>query len=230
MNLKVFAVLFLAVAIGFTACKKSSDAPAAGALPAALNVINATTDTINFYLNGTRLNSNGNLYPASSSGYINVASGAQNYQVKNVFNPVNSVVKPLFSINLKLDTSSFSSLFVAGNTADLAFKTDDILVTNATVNTSLVRFVNASPDAGSLDMHIGDTVKFDGLNFKSASGFALTGVSGLKPVIVYKSGSSTPVINTTVAIVSGLTYTFYVQGSEKATGAGALSVGVSRNN
>jgi len=47
-----------------------------------LNVTNASTDTLNYYLNGTRVNNASSIYPLGSSGYIGVAVGQQNYQFK----------------------------------------------------------------------------------------------------------------------------------------------------
>src|SRR6185312_5588581 len=113
MNIRIVALLFIACAAIFTACKKNNDAPAAR-YTSNLNIINASTDTVNFYLNGSRLNGNSNLYPLYSSGYLQVPAFAQNFQVKKLFNQTTNAVQQLFSIPLNLDTAKGYSLFIAG--------------------------------------------------------------------------------------------------------------------
>lgn len=228
MNTKVLLFLLTGMLLVISSCKKIDDAPAATPPTSGLNLVNASADTVNFYLNGTRLNQ-GNLYPAGSSGYFNVSSGEQNYQVKSIFNQQTSVVKTLFGLPLKLDSGAFSSLFIAGTTADLAFKITDNLSFVDSAGFSYVRFVNASPDAGSLDMYIGDTVKFKNQVFKQASDFTLVGISSLKPINVYKAGSTTPIISGHVSLVQNGFYTFYVKGRLNGTGNSVLSVGTTLN-
>jgi len=96
-------------------------------------------------------------------------------------------------------------------------------------STCYVRFVNASPDAGSLDFAVGDTVKFTGQAFKTAGGFMLVGISGVKPIRVYKSGTTTPIMSFTYNIGAGQTYTFYARGKLSGTGANAFSIATSLN-
>jgi hypothetical protein len=194
-----------------------------------LNIINASVDSVNFYLNGDRLNNNSNLYPSASSGYFKVLYGQQNYEIKKIFNPVTSIVQPLFSKTLTLDTGKYYSLFIAGETAALAFSTVDTLKADTIKNTCLVRFVNASPDAGSLDMAVGDTTQFKNQAFKSASGFVLVGVSGLKPIKVYATGSTVPIISSRVSLLAGKSYTFYSKGKLNGTGNAVFSVGTTVN-
>lgn len=229
MNIRVLGLLFGILMIGLSACKKNNDAPVVSTAIDSLNVVNATADTINFYLNGTRLNNNSNLYPSGSSGYYQVPAGSQAYQVKKIFNPATSVVQTLFNLTLPLDAHHYYSLFVAGETADQAFTTLDTLRQDTTINQCYVRFVNASPDAGNLDFAVGDTLKFTNKPFKSSSGFVSVGVSGFKPIVLYQSGSSTPLISTTYSLIAGESYTFYTQGKLSGTGNSALSIGVTLN-
>jgi hypothetical protein len=216
-------------AIGLSACKKNNDAPSTVNSIDSLNIINASVDTINFYLNGTRLNNNSNLYPAGSSGYYTVPSGLQSYQIKKAFNPATSIVQTLFSIPLTFEAHHYYSLFVAGETLALAFSTVDTLKANTIKNTCKVRFVNASPDAGSLDMAVGDTTQFKNQAFKSASGFVLVGVSGRKPIKVYATGSTVPIISGIVNLLAGKSYTFYSKGKLNGTGNAVFSVGATIN-
>ncbi|HZX59667.1 MAG TPA: hypothetical protein VFE54_13110, partial [Mucilaginibacter sp.] len=73
------------------------------------------------------------------------------------------------------------------------------------------------------------TLKFTGKAFKSSSGFVSVGVSGKKPIVLYQSGSSTPLISTTYSLIAGQSYTFYTQGKLSGTGNSALSIGVTLN-
>ena len=65
MGMKSYHVVLLAGLItAFLSCKKNNDAPVVSTSIDSLNVVNATANTINLYLNGTRLNNNSNLYPS----------------------------------------------------------------------------------------------------------------------------------------------------------------------
>ena len=229
MNIRVIGLLFGIFVTGLYACKKNNDAPVVSTAIDSINVVNATADTMNFYLNGTRLNNNSNLYPSGSSGYYQVPAGSQAYQVKKIFNPATNVARTLFNITLPLEAHHYYSLFVAGETADQAFTTLDTLRRDTTTNQCYVRFVNASSDAGSYDFAVGDTLKFTGKAFKTSSGFVSVGVTSKKPILLYQSGSATPLISTTYSLVAGGSYTFYTQGKLGGTGNSALSIGVTLN-
>ena len=226
MNTRLTLFLFLSVITGISACKKN-DLPVTN-LISKINLINASPDTVNFYLNGTRL-SKSNLYPAGSSGYFDVVYGEQNYQVKDVFDPKGSTVRPLFSKTLNLDTSKTYSFFIVDETAENAFLTDDDLQPDTTVNECFVRFVNASPDAGALDFAVGDTVKFSNVAFKTASEFKSVGVSSLKPINLYRAGSATPVISGHFGLLAGKSYTFYSKGKLTGTGNSLFGLGATLN-
>jgi len=227
MNTRLLILFFIAAITGLSACKKNNDVPTVTST-AFLNIVNASPDTVNFYLNGTRLNNNSNLYPAGSSGYFNVTDGQQNYQVKKIFNPLTNSVQTLFTIPLKLDSAGDYSLFITDGTLANTFSTTDVLLAvpdSLAATNCYVRFVNASPGAGNLDMTVGDTVKFTNMPFKSASNFVLVGASGLKPISVYQTGSTTPIVSGHLAMIPGYSYTFYSYGKLNGTGNSAFSVG-----
>jgi len=227
MNIRLIIGIFTAFIIGLTACKKNDDAPTVITSIDSLNVINASADTVNFYLNGTRLNAS-NLYPGGSSGYYTVPSGLQTYQVKNVFNPASSVVKTLFSLPLTLVPHRYNSLFIGGESASQAFSVIDTLQADTAAGKCYVRFVNASPDGGKLDFAAG-TVKFSGQEFKAASGFKQVDTASLKLIALYQSGSATPLISGHYPLLVGKSYTFYSKGKPGGTGNAAFSIGVTIN-
>lgn len=198
---------------------------------------NASADTVNIYLNGTRLDNNSDLSPGVSSGYYNVPSGAQAFQIKKKFNPITSVVQPLFSITSPADGYHYHTLFVVDETQANAFFTADtlrFLVDTGTISTTCyVRFVNASADAGNLDF-VANSTKFSNQVFKTGSGFKPVAVSAstdtLATINVYHAGQTTPIISGHYSLLPGNAYTFWTQGKLNGTGNLTFSVNATINS
>jgi len=232
MNIRLFALLFFAVIIGFESCK-DKDLPPATPLQAYLNVVNATTDTIKFYINGTRQNNVSNLFVGGSTSYLSVISGTQNYK----FSDAVGNFATLFTTTYDLLDSVNYSLFVAGATPDKAFLIADPLLsaynalaadsTDTLGTESVVRFVNASPDAGALNVTVGagDTVNINNAAFKYAGPYILF-TSGLKEVKVFQTGSTTPKIDTMITFLSLQRYTLFTKGLLNGKGTSAFSVSI----
>lgn len=221
---RIIILLGVVFIIGMVACKKNNDAPSVK-LVSHLNIINASTDTVNLYLNGSRLNNNSNLYPLYSSGYLQVPAFAQNFQVKKLFNQATNTVQQLFSIPVKLDTSKYYSLFIAGETQAQAFTTVDPLHTDTTSRKCLVRFVNASSDTTSrYDMVIGSAPKITGQKFGTASNFSYADTSSVAPIALFKAGSTDTIAKFTLSLLEHKWYTVYTTG--KLGGAGSAALGL----
>jgi hypothetical protein len=216
MNTKIPIFLFAVFVIGLASCKKGTGDLVPTVLTSSLDVINAGADTVNFYENGTRLNNTSNLYPLGTLGYLSVTAGAQNYQVKKAGNP-----NTLITIPLTLSAANGYTLFIAGETADKTFMLKDQLGTDTTKG-AWIRFVNASPIDGTVDVTIGAKFSYKNIAFKSATPY--TKVSGgLNLLTIYQSGSSTPLttpgnLNLTV----GGIYTLYTKGVLNGTGNSAI--------
>lgn len=217
----------MVVVAGWLSCKKNNDAPTV-LTTAQLNLVNASSNTINFYLNGTRLNNTTSFYPGGSLGYVfNVASGTQNYQFKIAGNE-----NILFTKPLTLDSGKKYSLYISGQTADNAFMTNDVLTAD-TAGNALVRFVNASPDSsplvvafegGSTATTILDTIKFSSVAYKTTTDFIKVKGGFSHNVSVYQaSSSSNPKRDTTVILNSGQIYTIYSYGLVGTVGNQALN-------
>ncbi len=199
-------------------------------------VINASADTVNFYLNGTRLDNNTDLFPGIASVYYPVPSGAQTFQIKKKFDPITSVVQPLFSITSPADGHPDHSLFVVDETQANAFNTVDTLAflvdTSTSSTTCYVRFVNASVDAGNLDFAANNT-KYSNQAFKTGSGFKRVTVSAstdtLATINVYHAGQTTPILSGHYLLIPGNAYTFWTQGKLNGTGNLIFSVGTAIN-
>jgi len=213
-------LLFIAAVIGLVSCK-NNDEVFKTVLNANVNVINASADTLNFYLNGTRQNNTSSLYPTSFSYYLPVPSGQQNYQFKKA-----GGFTDLFSVPLNLKVSTYNSLYITGGTSGQAFSTIDTLQKDSSL--VLVRFVNASPDAGNLTVSIGDTVYFPARTFKTSSKFLPVG-SGIKTVKIYQAGTTNLLIDTAITMLPNDSYTLFSKGLLKGKGNSMFDVGVVLN-
>jgi hypothetical protein len=208
--------------LGFAACKVGDDTvPQSESLTTTLNVVNATTDTLNYYLNGSRVNTTSALYPFGYTGYLSVKYADQNYQFKRLGN-----ADVLFNLPLALDTNKIYSLFVAGQTADDTFTSIDTLVSD-TASRPKIRFVNASPGSGDLDVRVGegDTINLKVRAYKSTSVFLPIG-PGVKHIRVFRAGSSIAIADTSRTLTAGRIYTLFAKGTLTGTGGKKFGTGL----
>ena len=221
---KGFNILLIFAAIVLIHSCKNNDNVFPKVLPTNLNVLNASADTLNYYLNGTRQNNGSSLFPTGQTNYLTINAGQATYQFKKA-----GSFNVLFNLPLKLTDSSYYSLFVCGNTADKSFLVLDQLYQDTVTNSTQIRFVNASPDAGNLDFFAGDTINYKSAPFKGISAFLQTG-SGLKEVKIYQSGSANPLIDTSIAFQPGYIYTLFSKGTLNGKGTSVFDVGVASTN
>ena len=211
MNIKAILFFFAVVVIGLSACTKTDGDLAVTNKSTFLSVINASADTLNFYQNGTRLNNSSNLYPFGLLSNLSVTVGLQNFQFKKAGSPNALVDAPN---TIKAD-STYTLIF-AGETTDQVFLlTDHFLIPDST---AIIRFVNASPTVGGLDVTIGSAFNYKSRAFKSATPFVKV-PAGKNRLTIYKSGSTTPLITPgDLTLVGGTSYTLYTKGSLNGTG------------
>jgi len=224
MYVKYSILLFIGGVIGLMSCKNNDNVfkPAAFAH---INFVNASTDTLNIYVNGSRQNNNSSIYPAGQSYYLNVPDDLQNYQFKKAGSPV-----VLFSIPLTLKDSSYTSIYVYGGPAPGTITTNDLLFKyTAFPDTTQIRFINLSPDAGSLDIFVGDTLSFKSQAFKSSTMFGFTG-GGKKDVKVYQAGTAVLLKDTSLTFQRGAIYTLFSKGLTGGKGNAAFGVGLVINS
>jgi hypothetical protein len=224
MNKGFYILLLFAAMLTFEACK-NNDNVFPTVTYAYVNVVNASADTLNYYLNGTRQNDNSSLFPDGQTYYTPpIPTGNQNIQFKKA-----GAFNVLFSYPIKLDTLDYS-LYVTGETAATAFSTVDYIDTSGTSNGVAffrMRFVNASPSVGTLTVLV-DSTTYPASAFKSSSSFLLYG-SGPKEVKIFQAATSSATIDTTIIFQPGHAYTLYSKGSLTGKGNAAFDVGVATN-
>ncbi len=224
MNTRLSVLFFCFVLLGLYSCK-NNDEVFKPVVNTSINVVNASVDTLNFYLNGTRQNNASSLFPTGQSFYLTVPSGAQNFEFKKA-----GTSNVLFGVPLNLKDSTYNSLYVYGEGASQTFVTNDVLLIDTLhVDTTQVKFVNVSPDAGNLDITVGSTVSFKSVPLKSSTKYVeMPGV--LTEVKVFQAGSTTPLKDTSIQFQPGGIYTLFSKGLLNGKGNAAFGIGVVINH
>jgi hypothetical protein len=227
MKIRLSALFVIALFAGLTACKKKYDDAPTFVSKVALSVLNASADTINIYLNGSRLNTTSAILPGYYTRYDSIPRGKQIYEIKKPFNINSGVVQNLFSITMQ-DTSLRQTLFVTDNKADDAFSIPDIFKTDTVTatkdSTCFIRLVNSSSGSGALNMTFGSVTVSNGIPFKGYSEFVLVNpykeasVTGLTALKIFNAGSSTPLYIDSVSLNPQTNYTVYTLGTPGAAG------------
>ena len=212
MKVKILLLLFAALVTAVISCKKSGDVAPIVKI-AFINIINATQDTLNIYQSGTRLNNTSNLYPSGSLAGLSVVAGTQNYQFKKAGNP-----NTLMEVPVTTDTLVTHTLFVAGETPDKVFLTQDVLK-NDTANVVKIRFINASPMASNVDVYIGSNIVYKNLAFKAETAYRNVS-SGANVLSIYQAGTTNLLTGGTLTLTSG-NYTLYTKGGITGNAFGA---------
>ncbi|PLW91190.1 DUF4397 domain-containing protein [Mucilaginibacter sp.] len=217
MRTGIFVIAALVLMIAVAACKKGDDSATIQQFTT-VNFINATGDTLNVYVNGSRVNTTNSLYPMGSSGYINALLGQQNYQVRKYRN-----ANVLFNLPVPLDTGKTYSFYLAGNTADQAFT--DVDTIKNTPDTTLVRFVHTASNAGAVDVVMNDTLRFSGSVFKKTTPF-LAVSPGIKRVQIFKAGTKNALTTDTLTFLDNRAYTLFVKSGLGANGLATGNLGL----
>ena len=213
--------MLLAVAItGVLSCKNNDNVFPTKNPDSGFRIVNASPNTINYFLNGTRLNNSGGLASGVATSYINVTAGQQNFQFKLDGSP-----DILFGWPEKMPDSVGYTLYITGNTADKAFRVQDVFAVDT--GFAALGFVNASA-AGDIDVAVGDTMRFKKASFKAQTEFK--GIStGERDVKFYKAGTTTLLKDTTFTMSLNRVYTIYSYGTPGAKGSSQFGVAITTN-
>ena len=195
-------------------------------------MINASADTFNIYLNGTRKNSTSTILPGFSTGYYPVPAGQLSCQIKKPFNTATNTMQTLFSITIPADKHPYHTLFVTDENVNDAIVTVDDFPADTLNKMCLIRLVNSSPGSTGLDMSYADTIRFSNILFKKAGDFIListvsgASASGLIPLKIFNNGSATPLLIDSVSLSEKTAYTIYTLGTP---GSAGFSIGLRSN-
>ncbi|MBS7566405.1 DUF4397 domain-containing protein [Mucilaginibacter sp. Bleaf8] len=220
----IYYLLIVFIAVGIiSSCKKGDDSVPRVSTGPLLNVVNTTSETIDFYVNGVRQNTAG-ILPAGSTGYLTVPFGNQQFAFKEGFDRVNlSNTDTLFTLPLKLDSlpNIRYSVFASTNNRSGAIVTVDTLITDTTRNISRIRFVHAAANVPALRITMNDTLVFDNATYKSVSTFKRV-TARLKTIKVYNGSATSPLATLTATLAAQRLYTLFVKGSLNGTGDAAF--------
>jgi hypothetical protein len=222
MNHRLFILCFLLALTVLAACKKNYDVANTPVDPPYLNVVNATADTLDYFINGTRQNNQADITPGGATYYLSVLFGAGNYSFKKAGSSVT-----LFSTSYTLDTAANYTLFVCGETVGDAFiQQDNItqLTNNSYSDSSAVRFVNASPKAGTINfaVSVGTLATINTCAFKYTSNFMP--IKDTVNEIKVTSSTGAQLLDTTFTFISGESYTVFTKGMPGGKGNSAFSM------
>jgi hypothetical protein len=195
-----------------------------------LSFVQASTDEppLKFFLNSDLVNNLAAVQYGSSFGYINAYAGLRTANFDNALTGAQ-----ILSDTMTLHQNVYYTLFLANTAAHpQTLLLTDSLSKPASGNAS-VRFVNLSPDAGSVDLQVkgATTTTIANKTFTGHSGFVSVSAGGSYSVQVNSTGTSTALASlSNVNLVSGGVYTIWLYGlKNSATSADNLAIGVMTN-
>jgi len=208
-----YIISFTALTMALASCVKN-DVPVPSNGSVSVNVINASEEVLNFYLNGTRQNNVSGIFPLGATGYSAIARGNQVAAFRKQFNTTKFTdADTLFTLPIRLDsvgTGVRYSVFIAGTTRSTAFTILD--TTAIDQKNARLRFISASPAVTGLRVYLNDTLRFTSNAFKSVSTFNPVG-NGQKIIKIRPLNSNNDLYTSTVTLNAGLSYTLFSAGS-----------------
>jgi len=213
-------ISFAALLCALVSCVKND--PAVATAPSvSVNIVNASEEVLNFYLNGTRQNNITGLFPLGANGYTPIPRGNQLLAFRRQFNTSKFTdADTLFTLPVRLDSVGLTvrySIFLAGISRSTAFTILDTLQ-NDDKNARL-RFVEASAAVTGLRVFLNDTLRFTTTTFKSASTFKPVG-NGQKIIKIYPADSDKLLYNGIISLDANNNYTLFSAGSSANFRAG----------
>jgi hypothetical protein len=177
------------------------------------------------YLNNNRVTSQPYNY-GDWVGYFNAYTGARQVVLYNYNNQTQIV-----SDTVTLQQGIVYSLFLANT-----YTKPDLILLKDTISQpasgkATIRFVDASPDAGAVDLLANNTALVSNKAYKGASSFLpVTGNNTAYTFQVLKSGTNTVLATlSNVTIQNGNVYTVWLHGLAAGSGTTALGVDILNN-
>jgi len=206
-----------------TACVKNDPAPVKNTT-VNVDVVNATDEVLNFYVDGTRQSILTGINPLTNNGYTLISYGARTFTFKKVFKTDTfGNIDTLFSLPVKLDSGSTNdrySIFVGGLIRSQAFMVKDAIAADS--KNAKVRFVTASPDMPAFRVYFNDTLVYTSSAFKSVQDFTKATAS-IKRVVIRPANANNILYTTSITVSSGRSYTLFTQGANSSFRAGLIT-------
>ena len=221
----VFALTLTSI---FSSCKKDKDPNPQTPKPANLSIIHAAPGTpeLSFFVDKVKKNTKALPYNTVIE-YQSISSGKRELSVTK-----KDVTDILVKADATLAADKSYSVFVADKTGNaLVFVADDL--TAPAADKAKIRFINLSPDAGSLDIAVtGKTeVLLAKKAFKESTDFTNTTEVGAEINFEIRENGKATVLATLpkVKIEKGKVYTIYAKGLKAATDDTKLGLTVLTN-
>lgn len=205
------------------ACVKNDPAPVKNA-NVSVDVVNATDNILNFYVDGTRQSIITGVNPLASNGYTPIPYGTHTFSFKNQFDKNNfSNADTLFTLPVKLDSGSTNdrySIFVGGFIRSQAFMVKDNITADS--KNAKVRFVTASPNMPAFRIYFNDTLVYTSSAFKAVQAYT-TVTPSIKKVNIRPVSTNNILYTTNITVSAGRSYTLFTQGANATFRAGLVT-------
>ncbi|WP_342646915.1 DUF4397 domain-containing protein [Mucilaginibacter sp. CSA2-8R] len=219
---KVFFTGLCAASLYLLAACVKNDPPPANNPNVSVDVVNASSSIINFYIDGARQSIITGINPLASNGYVQTASGARTFTFKQLFNTDSfKNADTLFSLPVPLDyrkdtlsTTYRYSVFLSGLARNTAFVLRDTL--QADSKNAKVRFVTSSPSMPAFRVFFNDTLVYNSSTFKSVKGFRPFSAS-IKRVDIKPVNGNNILYTTNITVLAGRSYTLFTQDESTST-------------
>ena len=212
---KAIAIVLL-FAVGLTACSKLKDSDYEPVQVSGLNIIHAspTTEALDVYVDNSLATYNMDFEFGEQIGYLSAYSGNRTFNVTKK----NSLTS-LKSFQYTLKPQIGYSLFVANTLENVEFIILEDDLTKPATGKAKVRFVNLSPDAGTLNVTInGDAANtISNKAFKEYSDFIEIDPSTTVTFSLKNSTNNNEEGTLTTAIEAGKIYTLFAKGLKANT-------------
>lgn len=222
-GIALIAVLCL---LQFSSCLKDNNNYVAPPPTALLMVIQGSPDAPSeaLFLDNNRVNNPPFNY-GDNIGYFNAYTGERNV----ILNDYNSGTR-IASDTMRLNSNVAYSLFLANTYT----KPDFILLTDSIAQPAsgkaTIRLVNASPNAGSVDLTANSTTIVTGKGYKGSSVFKSVDGGTNYNFTILKTGTNTVLAELdNVPIRTGSVYTVWLHGLANGTGNSALKADIINN-
>jgi len=191
---------------------------------AAFNVVNAAPGqtSFNFALDNQIVNGPALTF-TDPTGYISAYTGTRKFDVT-----LGGTTQSVLTDTLILEKDKYYSVFITGQSSLSTLITEDDVTTPAT-GKAKIRFIQLSPDAGSLSLGIkGETPLFPAQAFKTASAFIA--IDPAQYIMEIKNDGGNALTESNITIAAGRIYTVWAGGLLQGTGNSAMIIQVNVNN